>query len=243
MRLGALQPGYLPWLGFFDQIIRCDAFILYDDLPYAGDKWRNRNRIRTPQGWSWLTVPLVKHEKSHKPLREVEISEQGNWRRHHWQTIKNHYASAPHYRDHAAFFAGLYEKRWRYLVDLDLELIFYLLQVLRIETKIIRSSEEGLEAEHLRTKSRGKDPTARVAFLCRRLGADRFLEGALGRTFMEPARINPLGITLEFHDYQHPYYHQLFQGFIPYLSVIDLLFNHGPESLNILTGRTVVCAP
>ena len=88
----------------------------------------------------------------------------------------------PYYHEHEAFFARLYEKPWRYLVDLDLEIILYLLQVLHIETKIIRSSEEGLEAEHLRTKSSGKDPTARVEFLCRRLGADRFLEGALGRT-------------------------------------------------------------
>jgi hypothetical protein len=238
MRLGALQPGYLPWLGFFDQIARCDVFILYDELPYARDKWRNRNRIRTPQGWFWLTVPLVKRGKSHKPLRDVEISEHGNWRRHHWQTIKNHYAAAPYYRDHEAFFAGLYERPWRYLVDLNLEVILYLLQVLHIETRIICSSEEGLEAEHRRTMSSGKDPTARVEFLCRHLGADRFLEGALGRVFMDPSRLHPLGITVEFHDYQHPSYRQCFTGFVPYLSVIDLLFNHGSKSLDILTGRT-----
>jgi hypothetical protein len=243
MRLGALQPGYLPWLGFFDQIVQCDVFILYDDLPYAKDKWRNRNKIRTPQGWHWLTVPLVKPQRGRKPLRDVEISEQGNWRRHHWRTIRNHYVSASYYRDHEAFFARLYEKPWRFLVDLDLEIIFYLLQVLRVETKIIRSSEAGFEAEHRRTTPSGKDPTARVAFLCRRLGADRFLEGALGCTFMEPLRLKALGISIEFHDYQHPSYHQCFEGFIPYLSVIDLLFNHGPESLDILTGRAAVGAP
>lgn len=240
MRLGALQPGYLPWLGYFDQMDRCDVFILYDDLLYAKDSWRNRNRIRTPQGWCWLTVPVVNEGIRQKTIREVEVREQGNWWRHHWKTIKNHYGCAPCFRPHEEFFAKLYEKPWRYLVDLDLAIIFYLIEALGILTKILLSSAEGLEAEYLRTRGVEKDSTGRVAFLCQRLGADCFLEGAMGRTFMEPRRMEPLGITLAFHDYQHPSYRQRFGGFIPYLSVIDLLFNHGAESLDILTGRTTV---
>jgi hypothetical protein len=243
MRLGALQPGYLPWLGFFDQILGCDLFIIYDDLPYAKDSWRNRNRVKTPGGWSWLTVPVVNKERDRKTIREVEVSEHGQWRRDHWRTLKNHYVRAPYFQDHEPFFASLYEKPWRFLVDLDLEIIFYLLRVLCIDTRVILSSEAGLEAEHLRTKAAGKDPTGRVAFLCHRLGGERFLEGALGRAFIDTSRLESLGITLEFHDYQHPQYRQLFGDFIPYLSVIDLLFNHGAESLDILTGRTTICPP
>jgi hypothetical protein len=241
MRLGALQPGYLPWLGFFDQVARCDCFILYDDLPYSKDSWRNRNRIRLPSGWSWLTVPVVNKAVSQKTIREVEISEQGHWRQQHWGTIKNHYARAPHFRVHEPFFARLYEKSWRFLVDLDLEIIYYLLHVLGVHTTILLSSDEGLEAEYGRMRPRGKDATGRLAFLCRRLGADTFLEGALGRAYIDLMRLESLGIALEFHDYRHPYYRQLFGGFIPYLSVIDLLFNHGAESLDILTGRTTIC--
>lgn len=240
MKLGALQPGYLPWLGFFDQIVHCDVFILYDELRYTPDSWRNRNRIRMPQGWCWLTVPVVNAGIRDKTIREIEISEQGNWRRSHWRTIRNHYARAPFFPPHEEFFARLYEKRWKYLVDLDLEIIAYLLRMLRIGTKMLLASEESLEANYARTHATGGEPTDRVAFLCQRLGADRFLEGALGRAFMQPARLEPLGIALEFHDYQHPYYHQRFGGFIPYLSVIDLLFNHGPDSLDILTGRQTV---
>ncbi len=243
MRLGALQPGYLPWLGFFDQIDRSDVFILYDDLPYAKDSWRNRNRIRTPQGWCWLTVPVVNEGISRKTIREVEISEHGNWRRDHWKKIKNYYARAPYFQVYEEFFAKLYEKPWRYLVDLDLEIISYLIEVLGIKTRVLLSSQEGLEREYLQVREGGKDPTGRVAFLCQRLQADRFLEGALGRTFMDPSRLEPLGITLEFHDYQHPRYRQVYRGFVPYLSVIDLLFNHGPESLDILTGRKGVSLP
>ncbi|MDE2058809.1 MAG: WbqC family protein [candidate division NC10 bacterium] len=243
MRLGAVQPGYLPWLGFFDQIACCDVFILYDDLPYSRHSWRNRNKIKTPHGWGWLTVPVVNRGLCSKSIREVEISSQSHWGRGHWNQIRQCYARAPYFQAHEAFFATLYERSWRYLADLDLEIIFYLLGVLGIETKILISSQEGLERDYRSAQPGGKDPAGRVAFLCRRLGAQRFLEGAVGRSYIDPSRLESLGITLEFHDYRHPSYYQLYGSFIPYLSVIDLLFNHGPDSLDILTGQRAVALP
>lgn len=243
MRLGAVQPGYLPWLGFFDQIARCDVFVLYDDLPFSRHSWRNRNKIKTAQGWCWLTVPVINKGLSRKAIREVEINNQANWRRDHWEKIKHSYARAPYFQAHEAFFAKLYERPWRYLVDLDLEIIFYLIGVLGIETKIVVSSEEGVETEYQRMREVRKDPTGRVAFLCQRLGAQHFLEGALGRLYMDPSRLERSGITLEIHEYQHPSYNQLHGPFIPYLSVSDLLLNHGPDSLDILIGRKVIALP
>jgi WbqC-like protein family len=247
MRLGALQPGYLPWLGFFDQITRCDLFILYDDLPYAKETWRNRNRIRTPQGWCWLSVPMHNAGLLQKTICEAEITEERHWRRRHWRSLKQYYARTPFFPLYEEFFARLYEKRWRFLNDLNLAIIRYVVEVLGIQTGLLVSSEIGLEREYLRLRGIRSNPTGRVAFLCQRLGANGFLEGALGRIFMEPERLEPLGITMEFHDYRHPRYHQQFShyaqltgGFLPYLSVIDLLFNHGPESLDILTGRKTV---
>lgn len=240
MRIGALQPGYLPWLGFFDQVARSDLFVLYDDLPYARDSWRNRNRIKTAQGALWLTVPVVNEGLSRKTIREVEIREHDNWRERHWQAIERSYRRAPHFGAHADFFARLYVRPWRFLVELDLEIISYLLGTLGIATKVVLSSEEGLERDFLASRGGVTEPTERIGFLCQRLGANRFLEGALGRTILEPDRLAAQGITLEFHDYTHPRYRQLFGPFIPYLSVIDLLMNHGEESLAILTGQTVV---
>ena len=242
MRLGALQPGYLPWLGFFDQIARCDLFILYDDLPYAKDSWRNRNRIKTPQGALWLTVPVADEGLSRKTIREIEIREHGNWRERHWRAVERNYSRAPYFAPHAQFFAELYARPWQFLVDLDLAIISYLLQALEFRTKVVLSSEEGLEKAFLESRGGVTEPTERVAFLCTHFGADRFLEGALGRTFLEPERLAPRGITLEFHDYAHPRYRQLFGPFVPYLSVIDLLMNHGEESLAILMGQKVVAS-
>jgi hypothetical protein len=239
MRIGAIQPGYLPWLGFFDQIARCDLFILYDDLPYARRDWRNRNRIKTPHGPLWLTVPVVNDGLSRKTIREVEIREDARWRQRHWRILQTNYARAPHFAEHRDFLAGLYRHSWRRLVDLDVEIIGYLLAALGIKTTVVLSSAEGLEAAFRRSRP-GGDATDRIAFLCERLGADRFLEGARGRDFLDPARLATRGLTLEFHDYAHPRYRQLFGPFVPYLSVLDLLLNHGEQSLAILTGEQVV---
>jgi hypothetical protein len=261
VRLGALQPGYLPWLGFFDQIDRSDVFVLYDDLPYSRHSWRNRNRIRTAEGWRWLTVPVAHHALSPTPIREIPISPDHDWRRQHWGAIRTSYGRSPYFADHAAFFARLYERTWRYLVDLDVEIIRYLVQALGIETRVVLSSEVGLERAY-RSASAGlgrvepvagagggrpgdraageTDPTDRIAFISARMGADRFLEGALGRAYLDPARAADRGVILEFHDYPHPTYRQRFPPFIPYLSVIDLLFNHGPESRDILAGRLAI---
>jgi WbqC-like protein family len=112
--------------------------------------------------------------------------------------------------------------------------------VLGIRTKILISSQEGLEEEYLRTAAGGKDATSRVIFLCRRFGSDCFLEGASGAQFMDTGALEAMRLSLEFHNYQHPRYRQLYTPFVPYLSVIDLLFNHGLESLDILSGRKVV---
>jgi len=240
MRIGALQPGYLPWLGFFDQIARCDLFVLYDDLPYARRSWRNRNRIKTPQGTMWLTVPVVNQGLTRKRIREVEISEHQNWRNRHWRAIEQNYSRAPHFGAHAKFFEELYARPWRLLADLDREIISYLLGTLGIDTRVIFSSNEGLETDFLGSSGGTANSTERIGFLCERLGADRFLEGTLGRAFLEPDRLAARGITLEFHDYVHPRYRQLFGPFVPYLSVIDLLMNHGEESLAILTGQKAV---
>jgi hypothetical protein len=240
VRIGALQPGYLPWLGFFDQIARCDLFILYDDLPYTRRDWRNRNRVKTPRGPLWLTVPVVNEGLSRKAIREVEIRDDDHWQRRHWRILQANYARAPHFPDHRHFFAELYARPWRRLVDLDVEIIAYLRAALGIKTDVVLSSTEGLEAAFLRSRPERVDATDRIRFLCERLGADHFLEGARGRAFLDPARLAAHGITLEFHDYVHPRYRQLFGPFIPYLSVVDLLMNHGEQSLPILRGDQVV---
>lgn len=228
MRVGILQPGYLPWLGFFEQVCRCDQFVLFDDVQFDKNSWRNRNRIKTPEGPLWLTVPVRHRGHIGQTLLQTEITECTVWPRKHLNTLHAYYGKAPHFKRYIEGLAGIYRRKWVYLVDLDLALIFHLLEVLGITTPVLRSSELGIT---------GKS-TERLVTICKALKADRFYEGAAGQDYIEAEKFAEAGIVLEYQHYEHPTYPQLYGEFIPYLSVVDVLFNCGEESLKIIAGGT-----
>ena len=236
MRIGALQSSYLPWLGFFDQIARCDLFVIYDDLQYTRKDWRNRNRIKTPNGPLWLTVPVAVSGPGPALIREVRIASDPGWSGRHWRMIRTNYARAPHFAAGAPWFEELYRRRWTLLADLNREVLSHCLDALGIRTPVIHSAEAGLERWFRRWRP-GGDATDRILFLCRHFGAESFVEGSAGRAYIDLGRIERAGIALEFQDYRHPGYRQLFGPFIPYLSIVDLLFNEGENSLAILRAR------
>jgi len=227
MRVGILQPGYLPWLGFFEQVHRCDIFVFYDDVQFDKNSWRNRNRIKTPDGPLWLTVPVSHRGHTSQTLLETKIAENERWPRKHLNSLKTHYGKAPYWDRYSEGLTEIYGQEWALLVDLDIALTMYLLQELGIATRILRSSELGIAG----------DKTDRLVAICSALKADTFYEGAAGRDYIEAEKFDRAGIALEYQDYQHPIYPQLYGEFIPYLSVIDLMFNCGEESLKILSGE------
>lgn len=227
MRIGILQPGYLPWLGFFEQMHKCDIFVLYDDVQYDKHSWRNRNRIKTANGIQWLTVPVSVSLSEPAIVREVRIDNSANWRKKHLQSIRQNYSKARFYRDHIGLFEEALTAEWELLVDLDIYFIEKLATMLGISTRMVRSSELDIP--------RG-DKVERLVGICRIFNADTFYEGAAGRDYIDTDLFARQGVGVEFQDYVHPVYQQLYGQFVPYLSIIDLLFNHGDESLSILTG-------
>ncbi len=231
MRVGILQPGYLPWLGFFEQVARCDVFVLYDDVRYDKDGWRNRNRIKTANGAQWLTVPVVVRFDQQPLISEVRIDNKTNWRKKHLASIRQNYSKAPFFKDYIGVFEEAYSTDWEYLADLDMHFILKLCGCMGLGgKKILRSSTLGIEGGKI----------DRLVAICRRLGSDSFYEGAAGKNYIEESAFEAGGIRVEYQDYKHPVYNQLYGDFIPYLSAIDLLFNHGVESLSILTNEKSV---
>jgi hypothetical protein len=228
MRVGILQPGYLPWLGFFEQVHRCDTFVLYDDVQFVKNSWRNRNRIKTPHGPRWLTVPVCRKGHLSQTLLETMIAHREDWRKKHLNSLENYYRKAPYFDLFYPPLSGILHQEWTHLVELDIVLIRYLLSALGITTRIIMSSA-------LRIPE-GKG-TGRLIAILKALGATAFYEGAAGRDYLEEAKFREEGIRLEFQDYHHPCYPQLYGPFIPFLSVIDLLFNTGGESLRVIMGE------
>ena len=236
-KIGALQTAYLPWLGFFDRIRQCDLFVIYDDLQYTKKDWRNRNRIKTSQGAIWLTVPVVEHNALQKRICDIEIALDEQWAKQHRRTIEMNYAGTPCFAQYSSFFKDLYRQKWRYLAQLKREILDFCLYRLGIDTEVIYSLESGIEADYLSGCMGRTDPTERIIFLCRRFGATHFLEGSKGRDYVRRDLLEHEGIFLEYHDYTHPVYEQRFGEFIPYLSIVDLLFNHGDKSTAILAGE------
>ena len=227
MRVTILQPSYLPWLGFFEQMSRSDKFVLLDDVQYTRRDWRNRNRIRVKEGWAWLTVPVLQKSKFSQSLLETRIDNSVAWRKKHLETLRLHYCKAPFFADYFPLCQQVYEKDWTYLLDLCLGTIELIKQGLGIETLILRSSELETSGEK----------TERLLSICRALQATHYLSGDAGSNYISETDFASQGIALEYQDYTHPVYSQRYPGFVSHLSAIDLLFNFGKESLNILQAQ------
>ena len=226
-----LQPGYLPWLGFFEQMYRSDVFVVYDDVQYDKEGWRNRNRIKTANGMQWLTIPIMVKFESHPLICEVKIDKKINWRKKHLSSIKQNYSKAPYFKSYIDIFEEAYSHEWESLVCIDMHFILELASCLGMrDKKIVRSSSLNVTGDRIE----------RLINICKLFDANIFYEGAAGRNYIDDSQFLRHGIMVEFQDYKHSVYKQLYGDFIPYLSVIDLLFNHGKESLSILlTEKTV----
>ena len=230
MVIGILQPGYLPWLGFFEQLNKSDVFVIYDDVQYDKNGWRNRNKIKNAHGPQWLTVPVSVKFSEHPIVADVKINNRLGWRKDHLLSIKHAYSKAPFYREYIPVFEEAYSKDWESLVDIDMHFILKLSEAIGLkDKKMIRSSTIGVTG----------DKIERLVKICKMLGADTFYEGAAGKDYIDVRYFMDNGIKVEFQDYRHPVYKQLHGEFIPYLSVIDLLFNCGKESLAVITNLTL----
>jgi hypothetical protein len=209
------QPQYLPYLGFLDKIRGSDVFVFLDDCQFKKNEWQNRNRIRTKDGWQWLTIPVI--HRFGQSVNEVMINNTVNWRHKHLQSLITNYGKAPYFKDCLDFFEKSYEKDWERLADINLHFITHLMRAFGIERKTIRSSELNIESE----------ATMRLVEICKRVGADTYLSGPGGKAYLDEEKFRDVGIELVFQDFVHPEYEQQFQGFVPSLSSVDFLFNCG----------------
>jgi len=225
MRLVVLQPGYLPWLGFFDQMHWADTFVIYDDVQYTKNDWRNRNRIKGPNGPQWLTVPVHFHLGS--LIKDVALPEDKRWVKSHVKSLQFAYAKAKYFDDYFLRIKELIEAPHERLIDLDMALIMYLNGTLGIDTQILYSSR--MQAQSSKSQ--------RLLNMCRECGATEYLTGDAARDYLDMKLFEDNGIEVRYHNYKHPVYPQLHGEFIPYLSIVDLLFNCGSESLDCITGQ------
>jgi hypothetical protein len=227
MLLTAHQPNYLPYLGFFHKIAQADRFTIVENTQFVKRGpfgWIHRNKIRTVDGWQWLSVPVHTKGKFTQSIRDTMIRTDLPWQRKHWRAISLNYGKAPHFARYAGPLEEIYARPWEKLADLNATLIRLILGFLGIDRPVTIGGVEG-------------ESTQLVVNLCREAGADAYLSGVHGRDYLDEAMIRAAGITLRYQEFAHPVYPQCQPGaFVPNLCALDLLFNVGPDSRAVLTG-------
>ena len=226
MIISVHQPQYLPWLGYFDKIKRADIFILLDNVQFKKNEWQNRNRIKTANGLQWLTVPVM--YKFPQLINEVEINNGDKWQHRQRQAIISNYKKAQCWSFLEEFFEEIFSSKWQYISQLNIHVVKKLAGLLGIKTPIYIVSELGKFPE---------DPDERLIALTKHFDGDTYLAGGGGKGYMDTAKYTQNGVKVVFQEYEHPVYNQLFGDFEPFMSVIDLLYNHGEKSLEILRGN------
>jgi len=226
MILTAHQPVYLPWLGLFHKISLAHTFVSFNQVQYLRKDWNNRNKIKTAQGDIWLTVPVLTAEHRQKILTDIEVNNSLPWQRKHWKSILLNYKKAPFFEEYAGFFEDVYLKReWQYLVDLNDYMLRWFLKVLGIDVEFVDARDKEFQGSK----------NELVLDMCIKMGADKYIFGILGKDYADSVSFEKENIKIYFQNYKHPTYPQLHGEFISYLSVIDLLFNCGPDSRRLLT--------
>ncbi len=224
MILTAHQPLYLPWLGLFHKISLADQFCFFDIAQYQNKDFNNRNKIKTQSGPLLLSVPVESKDHFEKKICDIKILDNA-WRRKHIKSIHLAYQKAPFFDKYFSDLEKiLNDSKITFLADLDFQLLKYLMNALDIQVPIVKASDYHFKGEK----------SDLVLDMCVQLGAKIYIFGSQGKNYADVESFLKAGVHPYFQEYNHPVYSQLHGGFEPNLSVIDLLFNEGPKSKNII---------
>lgn len=223
-KVAILQSNYIPWKGYFDLIAYVDEFIIYDEMQYTRRDWRNRNKIKTPQGLQWLTVPVEVKGKYHQTISETLIDGNG-WAESHWKSLVANYARAAHFKEISALVEPLYKGSYSNLSDMNRVFMARICEILGIKTEI----SDCIDYEMIEGK------TERLADLCRQAGGDIYVSGPSAKDYIDPEVFAGMNIGLEWFEYEnYPPYDQLWGDFVHGVTILDLLFNCGPDAPNFM---------
>jgi hypothetical protein len=221
------QPNFLPWLGYFYKIVRSDVFVILDNVQYTKNSYINRNKIKTPNGEAWLTVPVITEGRFGQLIKDTKINNAVDWRKKHMGSLRVNYGRAPSFdflfKDLESIY---YEKEWQSLCGFNIRLIRWAAAKLGFKTHLVLASELGVE---------GKGTELLINIL-KKVGGSAYLSGFGGSKYQDEAAFEQHGIKLMYSDFRHPIYPQLWGDFVPSLSIVDLMFNCGPESLGVILG-------
>lgn len=221
------QSNYIPWKGYFDLINSVDEFILYDDMQYTRRDWRNRNKIKTPNGPQWLTIPVEVKGKYYQKINETKISD-ANWHKKHLLSLKQNYSKSNCFKEIFPFVEKIYLEsvKLKFLSEVNAKFINEICQFLKINTKITFSSEYEII---------GSNPTENLINVCKQSKAKEYFTGPAAKAYIDESCFFKENIDLIYFDYtNYREYKQLFQGFSHNVTILDMLFNLGENTVSYL---------
>lgn len=222
MRCAIIQPSYIPWRGYFDQILRSDVFVFYDDVQFDKHGWRNRNRIKTPDGTKWLTIPVRSKGNTTRgtAINDIEIASETSWNRKHLASLRQSYSRAPFFELYMTIVEKHLVDPATVLSDLTIPLTIELARELGASCEFVRSSDLAL------TGNRNE----RLLLILQSLGASHYLSGPSAASYIEPGAFREGGVAIEYVQFDYPEYPQLHPPYDAHVSIVDLLFMLGPEA-------------
>ena len=227
-KIAILQSNYIPWKGYFDLIQMVDEFVLYDNVQYTKNDWRNRNKIKTPNGTQWLSIP-VRGESLTQLIQDTKVVN-NNWRKKHWKTLLQNYSKTKNFKSFRDSFEQLYlEHNEEFLSEINLKFIRRINDILGIKTKISWGSDFNCEGNKIE----------RLIAICEQAGADEYISGPAAKSYIDSNIFTSAGIKISWMDYSdYPEYNQLFPPFTHEVSILDLIFNEGPNATNYMKSFT-----
>ena len=233
MKVSIHQPNYLPWLGFFNKVSQSDVYVVFDDVQYPmGKDFHNRNQIKTNNGKTWLTIPVVGKSERRK-FDEIQIKDNG-WNEKHLNNIKNFYGKTKYFNDYYPDLEKFYTKTYDKLIDLNMDMNKWFFKLLDINTEIKYSSQICYYQDVFKLNElKGLD---KIIHILKQTNTTQYItsKGPGASRYIDEKVFKDSNIELIWNEYKHPIYKQQFGEFIPYMSILDLLFNEGPNSKNII---------
>lgn len=227
MKVAAIQSSFIPWRGFFDFMSSVDLFVFYDDVQYSSGSWRNRNRIKTPKGAEWITVPIKRSNLSQK-IDEIIVDDSQPWRTKHLATWAANYRSAPYYDVINELLVDIDKVEKISISQLNIKLIMRICEYLKISTTVMKSSD--LELKETRS--------SRLIEMLLKLNSKTYVSGPSADSYLDKDLFRSKGISLEYKTYDYEQYPQLWGDFEGAVSVLDLIANCGPNARNHIFSKT-----
>lgn len=225
-KISIIQPNYIPWKGYFDLIAKADRFIVLDDVQYTTRDWRNRNKIKTPSGLNWLTIPILNKGFTEEKINEIECQNM-NWHENHLEQFKRNYKKSEYFQEIFLFLENLYsEIRSSSLLDINLLFLKAISKYLGIQTVFTLSSELNLSSI---------EKSNRILEICKIFKAKKYITGESSKNYLNDFEFKKENIEIHYEDYlNYPVYKQNWGDFVHQVSIVDLLFNCGPNSSKYL---------